>query len=99
MAGSDVIEAAASGWTFVGLSTERTTQNRRDPKPLEAGDPCRNLPPGQAADIATTSLPVAAFHHHCMSDDAALTSDQDILGSKATNGGRMRLVEGCRPLT
>jgi len=76
----NVIEAAASADVVVlSLSDEQIAQSKRSKLVIPAGTYS-----GQDADIATTSLPVAAFTTTAMSDDAAYELTKTFWESKAT---------------
>ena len=76
----NVIEAAASADVVVlSLSDEQITETKRSKLVIPAGTYS-----GQAADIATTSLPVAAFTTTAMSDDAAYTLTKTFWEGKTT---------------
>ena len=78
----NVIEAAAStGVQVLTLSDEQIAQSKRSRLVIPAGTYA-----GQEKDIATTSLPVAAFATTAMSDDAAYALTKTYWENKQTMG-------------
>jgi len=63
MAGLPMSVESCGPFRMTLLCCQLGATTRSQSQALELGDPLPE-PPGQAADIATTSLPVAAFHHH-----------------------------------